>query len=68
MLNFDFVTKKKKNCRLRLYVHDYMIKRGMHNTAEIFRKEGNVSHSPVGMSLLLHRFLHTNTHITYTKL
>ncbi|XP_028189089.1 transcriptional corepressor LEUNIG-like isoform X6 [Glycine soja] len=32
---------------LRLYLHDYMIKRGMHNAAEIFKKEAQVPDHPV---------------------
>ncbi|KAH1103060.1 hypothetical protein GLYMA_13G237900v4 [Glycine max] len=32
---------------LRLYLHDYMIKRGMHNAAEIFKKEALVPDHPV---------------------
>ncbi|KAK7246481.1 hypothetical protein RIF29_41349 [Crotalaria pallida] len=31
---------------LRLYIHDYMTKRGMHNVAEIFKQEGQI-HSKV---------------------
>ncbi|KAL1289178.1 hypothetical protein HN51_057849 [Arachis hypogaea] len=31
----------------RLYVHDYMVKRGMHKTAEIFRKECNLTDTAV---------------------
>ncbi|KAK7246483.1 hypothetical protein RIF29_41351 [Crotalaria pallida] len=27
---------------LRLYIHDYMTKRGMHNVAEIFKQEGQI--------------------------
>lgn len=35
--------------RLDLYVHDYMVKKNMHKTAAIFRKEADVySESPVG--------------------
>ncbi|KAL2579595.1 hypothetical protein AAZV13_15G070900 [Glycine max] len=32
---------------LRLYLHDYMVKRGMHNAAEIFKKEAQVPDHPV---------------------
>ncbi|CAJ1961706.1 unnamed protein product [Sphenostylis stenocarpa] len=34
---------------LQMYLHDYMIKRGMHNTAEIFKKEAQVPNQPVRM-------------------
>ncbi|KAK7412357.1 hypothetical protein VNO78_03812 [Psophocarpus tetragonolobus] len=34
-------------CRLRLYLHDYMIKRGMHNAAEMFKKEAQIPDHPV---------------------
>ncbi|KAH1217983.1 Transcriptional corepressor LEUNIG-like [Glycine max] len=37
---------------LRLYLHDYMIKRGMHNAAEIFKKEALVPDHPVYMNFL----------------
>ena len=43
------------------YVHDYMIKKGMHKTAEIFRQEAGVSNDPVGTSassLVFHLFVH----------
>ncbi|RDX76208.1 Transcriptional corepressor LEUNIG-HOMOLOG, partial [Mucuna pruriens] len=37
---------------LRLYLHDYMIKRGMHNAAEIFKNEAQVPDNPVDMKFL----------------
>ncbi|KAG4381111.1 hypothetical protein GLYMA_15G075500v4 [Glycine max] len=37
---------------LRLYLHDYMVKRGMHNAAEIFKKEAQVPDHPVYMNFL----------------
>ncbi|KAK7327863.1 hypothetical protein VNO77_21956 [Canavalia gladiata] len=37
---------------LRLYLHDYMVKKGMHNTAEIFKNEAQVPHNPVEMKFL----------------
>ncbi|XP_057948630.1 transcriptional corepressor LEUNIG_HOMOLOG-like [Malania oleifera] len=32
---------------LQLYVHDYMVKKNMHRTAEIFAREANVCNNPV---------------------
>ncbi|KAL5151170.1 40S ribosomal protein S6 [Glycine soja] len=37
---------------LRLYLHDYMIKRGMHNAAEIFKKEAQVPDHPIQWLIL----------------
>ncbi|KAI4296766.1 hypothetical protein L6164_036692 [Bauhinia variegata] len=32
---------------LKLYLHDYMIKKGMHETAAIFKKEADIDNSPI---------------------
>ncbi|XP_027338133.1 transcriptional corepressor LEUNIG-like [Abrus precatorius] len=37
---------------LQLYLHDYMIKKGMHSAAKIFKKEAHVPNNPVDMKFL----------------
>ncbi len=34
-------------CRLNVYIHDYLIKRGLNSTAEHFRQEANVEQTSV---------------------
>ncbi|KAL2341880.1 hypothetical protein Fmac_009820 [Flemingia macrophylla] len=36
----------------QLYLHDYMIKKGMHSAAEIFKKEAQVPENPIGIKFL----------------
>ncbi|WJX22303.1 hypothetical protein P8452_11623 [Trifolium repens] len=43
----------KNEAMFRSYVHEYMIKRGMHNTAEIFMNEANVPQThPIDMQFV----------------
>ncbi|XP_037492439.1 transcriptional corepressor LEUNIG_HOMOLOG isoform X4 [Jatropha curcas] len=41
---------------LDLYVHDYLVKRKLHNTAAIFQKEANVGANPVAIDGFLHEW------------
>lgn len=33
--------------RLNMYIHDYLVKRGMISSAELFRQEANLEHTAV---------------------
>lgn len=43
--------------RFELYLLDYMVKKNMHKTAQIFRKEAQVCNNPVGNVVFLYMLL-----------
>lgn len=45
--------------RLDVYIHDYFLKRRLHNTAKAFMAEGKVSTDPVGKKLTTEIFYHS---------
>lgn len=43
--------------RFELYLLDYMVKKNMHKTAQIFRKEAKVCNNPVGNVIVVFLYM-----------